>query len=48
MINDQLMQQERVFLIPRGLPDRPNFWHALYAPAKLFGLPGNFRSDAQH
>ncbi len=35
MINDQLMELERVFLIPEGLPDRPETRHAIFAPAKF-------------
>lgn len=35
MINDQLMQLERVFVIPEGLPGRPETRHAIFAPAKF-------------
>lgn len=34
-INDQLMQLERVFIMPRGLPGRPEARHAIFAPAKF-------------
>jgi hypothetical protein len=35
MINDQLMQLERVFIIPSGLPGRPETRHSIFAPAKF-------------
>ncbi len=35
ILNDQLMQLERVFIIPGGLPDRPESRHAIFAPAKF-------------
>jgi Transferrin receptor-like dimerisation domain len=39
-LNDQLMMLERVFLLPKGLPGRPDVRHALFSPAK-FDLYGN-------
>ena len=35
MANDQLMGLERVFVMPRGLPGRPDSRHAIFAPAKF-------------
>ena len=35
MINDQMMGVERVFVIPGGLPERPDTRHAIFAPAKF-------------
>jgi hypothetical protein len=34
-LNDQLMMLERVFLLPRGLPGRPDVRHALFSPANF-------------
>ena len=34
-LNDQLMLLERVFILPRGLPDRPGVRHALFTPSKF-------------
>jgi hypothetical protein len=34
-LNDQLMLLERVFLLARGLPGRPEVRHALFSPAKF-------------
>ncbi len=43
--NDALMKVERAFLLPDGLPGRPWFKHAVYAPGLTTGyaswpLPG--------
>ena len=35
MINDQLMQMERVFVMDGGLPERPDVRHAIFAPGKF-------------
>lgn len=35
MINYQLMQLERSFIIPQGLPGRPYFRHVVYAPSSV-------------
>ena len=35
ILNDQLMLLERVFLIPGGIPGRPDTRHAIFAPAKF-------------
>jgi hypothetical protein len=34
-LNDQLMMLERVFLLPKGLPGRPEVRHALFSPANF-------------
>lgn len=34
MINDQMMQLERVFVMDGGLPERPDTRHAVFAPGK--------------
>ena len=34
-LNDQLMLLERVFLLPKGLPGRPDVRHALFSPANF-------------
>jgi N-acetylated-alpha-linked acidic dipeptidase len=44
-VNDALMKVERAFLLPNGLPGRPWFKHAIYAPGLTTGyacwpLPG--------
>ncbi len=36
-LNDALRQTERAFLLPGGLPNRPWFRHAIYAPGKYTG-----------
>ena len=36
-INDALMKVERDFLLPRGLPGRPWYRHAFYAPGVYTG-----------
>lgn len=36
-VNDALMRVERFFLIPKGLPKRPWFKHAIYAPGLTTG-----------
>ena len=36
-LNQALRQAERALLIPEGLPDRPWFRHAIYAPGKYTG-----------
>ena len=38
--NDQLMQLERVFLMPSGLPDRPGVRNAIFAPGKFNAYGG--------
>ena len=38
--NDQLMQLERVFLMPAGLPDRPGVRNAIFAPGKFNAYGG--------
>ncbi|TRY76729.1 hypothetical protein TCAL_09217 [Tigriopus californicus] len=40
-INDQMMQLERVFIMPRGLPGRPDARHAIFAPAKFNSYGGS-------
>ena len=35
MKNDQLMQLERIFVIPNGLPGREDTRHAIFAPSKF-------------
>ncbi len=35
MLNDRLMQVERVFLMPGGIPGRPETRHTIFAPAKF-------------
>jgi len=35
MFNDQIMLLERVFLLPTGLPGRPDTRHALFSPSKF-------------
>jgi len=35
IINDQLMQLERVWIMPGGIPGRPEVRHAIFAPAKF-------------
>jgi N-acetylated-alpha-linked acidic dipeptidase len=36
-LNDALAQVERAFLLEKGLPDRPWFKHAVYAPGLTTG-----------
>ena len=36
-LNEQLLRAERALLIPEGLPDRPWFRHAIYAPGEYTG-----------
>ena len=35
IVNDQMMQLERIFVFPAGLPDRPDTRHAVFAPSKF-------------
>jgi hypothetical protein len=42
-LNDQLMMLERVFLLQKGLPGRPDVRHALFSPAN-FDAYGAFYS----
>jgi len=39
-INDVLMMLERTFLLPQGLPGRPEYRHALFSPAKFDSYAG--------
>nr|XP_053627350.1 glutamate carboxypeptidase 2-like [Cherax quadricarinatus] len=44
-INDQMMKLERVFILPAGLPGRPDIRHAVFAPSQFdnyatSGFPG--------
>ncbi|XP_066957669.1 N-acetylated-alpha-linked acidic dipeptidase 2-like [Macrobrachium rosenbergii] len=44
-INDQMMKLEQVFVLPKGLPGRPETRHAIFAPSKFddyaaSGFPG--------
>jgi len=34
-LNDRLMLLDRVFILPRGLPDRPDERHAIFSPSKF-------------
>ncbi|CAI8052637.1 N-acetylated-alpha-linked acidic dipeptidase 2 [Geodia barretti] len=34
-LNDQLMQLERAFIVPEGLPGRPYYKHVVYAPSSV-------------
>ncbi|MEJ7640204.1 MAG: M28 family metallopeptidase, partial [Singulisphaera sp.] len=48
-VNDALMRVERAFLLPDGLPGRPWFKHAIYAPGLTTGyaswpLPGLYQA----
>lgn len=36
-LNEALLKAERAFLIPEGLPNRPWFHHAIYAPGEYTG-----------
>jgi N-acetylated-alpha-linked acidic dipeptidase len=52
-LNFELLQLERSFLLDRGLPGRPWFRHALYAPGVYTGytveiLPGVRTAEARH
>ena len=40
MINDQMMQLERVFVLDGGLPERHDTRHAVYAPSKFNAYSG--------
>ena len=35
MMNDQIMMLERVFILPKGLPGRPETRHSLFSPSKF-------------
>lgn len=39
--NDQMMQLERVFYMPQGLPGRPDVRNAIFAPAKFNSYGGS-------
>ncbi|KAG7166768.1 putative N-acetylated-alpha-linked acidic dipeptidase [Homarus americanus] len=44
-INDQMMKLEQVFILPAGLPGRPQTRHAVFAPSQFdsyaaSGFPG--------
>ena len=39
-MNDQMMQLERVFLMPAGLPGRPQIRNAIFAPGKFNSYAG--------
>merc|ERR1719225_25987 len=41
IVNDQMMQLERVFLMPAGLPGRPESRNAIFAPAKYNSYAGS-------
>ena len=41
IVNDQMMQLERVFLMPAGLPGRPESRNAIFAPAKFNSYAGS-------
>ena len=41
MINDQMMQLERIFLMDGGLPERPDTRHAVFAPSRFNKYSGN-------
>ena len=34
-LNDQIMNLERTFILPKGLPGRPEMRNALFSPAKF-------------
>ena len=40
IMNDQMMQLERVFLMPAGLPGRPQVRNAIFAPGKFNSYAG--------
>ena len=40
IINDQIMHLERVFLMPSGLPGRPDSRNAIFAPGKFNSYEG--------
>ncbi len=40
MVNDQMMQLERVFNTPTGLPGRPDIRNAIFAPGKFNAYAG--------
>merc|ERR1719369_1783444 len=39
-LNDQIMNLERTFLLPQGLPGRPDIRNALFSPAKFNAYGG--------
>ena len=41
MINDQMMQLERIFIMDGGLPERPHTRHAIFAPSRFNKYSGN-------
>ena len=41
MINDQMMQLERIFIMDGGLPERPDTRHAIFAPSRFNKYSGN-------
>ena len=41
IVNDQMMQLERVFLMPSGLPGRPDVRNAVFAPGKFNSYAGS-------
>ncbi|KAK3585558.1 hypothetical protein CHS0354_022968 [Potamilus streckersoni] len=41
MINDKLMQLERAFIDPQGLPGRPFYKHVIFAPSKFNSYKDN-------
>ena len=41
IVNDQMMQLEKVFLMPAGLPGRPESRNAIFAPAKFNSYAGS-------
>ena len=40
IVNDQMMQLERIFNMPQGLPGRPGIRNAIFAPAKFNNYAG--------
>lgn len=42
MANDQMMQVERAFIIPEGLPLAPHYKHVLMSPSSTDGYAGQF------
>ena len=41
IVNDQMMQLERIFNMPQGLPGRPGIRNAIFAPAKFNSYAGS-------
>ena len=41
IVNDQMMQLERVFNMPNGIPDRPEIRNAIFAPGKFNSYGGS-------